>query len=336
MNWKFILVGALALVAIGGIYFYNAPTSQPASYLHFMKFCKQYERKYKSPHEVQYRLDLFRHRLEFIAGNISKDLTYKLAINKFADFSVHEFRTKYLVPSWPNPIKKAQAPPFVFSGPREKNWIKEGKVTPVKSQGPCSAGWAFATTGAIESAFAIRNHLLKTFSEQELVDCSSSFGNLGCQGGFALNAFKYVKEHPISLSKNYPYVADTKLCQNLLKGERHGISTWSHLRTINAAGLVKMINESPVVVPLEVNEQFVFYSSGIFTSEENIGSNFNFEVLAVGYKIDGENSYFIIKNSWGEDWGEKGYMRISFGKLTRGTSGMINNMNINAISKTIV
>eukprot|EP00919_Chromeraceae_sp_WS-2016_P011807 GHVR01027573.1.p1 GENE.GHVR01027573.1~~GHVR01027573.1.p1 ORF type:complete len:134 (-),score=18.96 GHVR01027573.1:3347-3748(-) len=75
------------------------------------------------------------------------------------------------------------------------DWIKEGAVTAVKNQGQCGSCWAFGTVGGCEGLSKIADGVLVTFSEQQLVDCSSSYGNRGCNGGTFSNGYQYVKEH---------------------------------------------------------------------------------------------------------------------------------------------
>lgn len=85
---------------------------------------------------------------------------------------------------------------FIDSG--EIDWASFGAVTPVKNQGSCGACWAFSATGALEGLSKIGYNNLQSFSEQQLIDCSASYGNQGCSGGMMTFAFKYVKSMGIT------------------------------------------------------------------------------------------------------------------------------------------
>jgi cathepsin L len=97
--------------------------------------------------------------------------------------------------------------------PTSVDWVTAGAVTPIKNQGQCGSCWAFSTTGSLEGLNFLTNKNLLSFSEQQLVDCSSSYGNQGCNGGLMDNAFKYVEVEGIELEATYPYTAVTGTCK---------------------------------------------------------------------------------------------------------------------------
>jgi len=128
-------------------------------------------------------------------------------MNLYADMTNEEFSAKYL--GFNSNLKDTskctgkQAP--TDNLPTEVNWADKGAVTPVKNQGQCGSCWAFSTTGSLEGAHFISIKKLDSFSEQQLVDCSGSYKNQGCNGGLMDQAFWYVKDHGITLEGTYPY-----------------------------------------------------------------------------------------------------------------------------------
>lgn len=325
MGWKLVLFGSVtALLALGGVYVYTRPSSIPKSYPHFSHFMQKYSRKYPNPQIMEQKIAIFRKNMLYIEDFNSRSKMYKLGVNKFADLSFTEFRKTYLMVSIHKSTPMIPRAPFAYLEPLEKNWEKEGKVTPIKDQGEYPNGWAFAAVGAMESSNGIYVGKLTNYSEQELIDCLlrnyyASFDDFPVKHSYA-----YITKNRIAFSRDYPYIGRKLKCEVKLDKRRDGIRGYESLEKIYAEELVKLVDVSPVALPIQVQKDFVFYKGGIFTADAECGKRLNHQVLAVGYKIIKDRKYFILKNSWGESWGEKGYMRIDFGYLNTGICGMIN------------
>ena len=91
-------------------------------------------------------------------------------------------------------------PPAAF------DWRSRGVVTPVKDQGQCGSCWAFSTTGALESAWAVAGQPLLPLSEQQLVSCDT-ITNDGCGGGWPYAAISWVGAHGVATEASYPYAS---------------------------------------------------------------------------------------------------------------------------------
>lgn len=180
------------------------------------------------------------------------------------------------------------------------DWQAQGKVSVVKNQGQCGSCWAFSATGAIESGLLLagKNDLA---SEQQLVDCSRSYGNQGCSGGWMDSAFQYAIDHGITTQGLYPYVARNQACAK----DGGEIKVNGFVDVPGCDNLANALSARPVSVAVDAG-QWSLYKGGVLSS---CTTNVNHGVLVVG----STDAYWKIKNSWGTGWGETGYIRLARG-----------------------
>jgi len=150
---------------------------------------------------------------------------------------------------------------------------------------------------------------LNSLSEQQLIDCSVPEGDLGCDGGEMDNAFKYVmKEGGLCSEAEYPYTAEDGKCQTC-STLYNSISTYTDVQKDDEQALEDAVAKGCVSVAIEANQfAFQYYSSGILNG--TCGTDLDHGVLAVGYGTLSGQEYWKVKNSWGADWGENGYVLI--------------------------
>mmetsp|Transcript_3522 Transcript_3522/g.9169 ORF Transcript_3522/g.9169 Transcript_3522/m.9169 type:complete len:368 (-) Transcript_3522:82-1185(-) len=267
--------------------------------------------------ELEKRLGIFAENLDVIESrNADPDTTFFLEVNEFADMSWEEFQQSRLFE--PQADCSATGKPEHMRAlrshehPHSQDWREKGVVSPVKNQGHCGSCWTFSTTGALEASYAMEFGSMLSLSEQQLVDCAQHFDNAGCSGGLPSHAFEYIRYNGgIDTEIAYPYEAKNGThCHfkpeaaavfvhdvvNITEGDEKMLK--------NAVGVVK-----PVSVAFEVVSDFRFYKNGTYTSKEcrKSPSTVNHAVLAVGYHHD---HYWIIKNSWGKEWGMEGYFQM--------------------------
>ncbi|CAA7040911.1 unnamed protein product [Microthlaspi erraticum] len=275
-------------------------------------------RVYADVKEKNSRYVVFKSNVERIE-HLNKRRTFKLAVNQFADLTNDEFRAMYTgykggsVLSSQSGIRTSS---FRYQNvsfgalPISVDWRKKGAVTPIKNQGSCGSCWAFSAVGAIEGATQIKKGKLISLSEQQLVDCDTK--DFGCSGGLMDSAFQYIMANGgLTTKSNYPYIAQDGTC-NYKKAKQNttSITGFEDVPVNNEAALMKAVAHQPVSVALEGGGlDFQFYSSGVFTGE--CSTDLDHAVTAVGYgESTNGTKYWILKNSWGPNWGENGYMRI--------------------------
>ena len=204
--------------------------------------------------------------------------------------------------------------PEGFEAPAEIDWRTKGAVTEVKDQGQyCGSCWAFSSTGSLEGQHFRKTGKLVSLSEQNLLDCTDDYGNQGCDGGFMDNAFKYVyNNHGIDTEISYPYQgmeyfrcrfsnatvgATDKGYVDIPKGDEDALA-----KAVATVG--------PVSVAIDAShDSFMFYSHGIYQERACSSENIDHAVLVVGYNP----GFWIVKNSWGTEWGDNGYVKMKRG-----------------------
>ncbi|CAG9330556.1 unnamed protein product [Blepharisma stoltei] len=214
----FAVLGLLAVVGVVATIAVTSSSASPAlaqfafEEQEFRDYMDEYQKSYESDEEYGMRFKIFRDNLAYIRIFNSLGNSWTLGVNQFADMSFSEFKAKYL----PTKFQPKEATNVVMldevSVPSQVDWTTKGAVTPVKNQGNCGSCWAFSTTGSVEGAWFLAGHTLVSLSEQELVDCSSSYGNQGCNGGLMDNAFKYIIAQGITSEANYAYTAVQATC----------------------------------------------------------------------------------------------------------------------------
>ena len=209
--------------------------------------------------------------------------TETLGIGPWADLTNAEYRKTLS----PYTITDDEAPLLKPASNAALDWRSKGAVTAVKNQQQCGSCWAFSTTGSMEGAVAIKTGKLVSFSEEQLVDCSKSFGNNGCEGGLMDNAFKYVIENKgLTTEENYPYTAKDGVCDTAKAAAVAGtITSFVDVTKSSEDQMLAALAIGPVSVAIEADEAvFQHYAGGVLSG--TCGTQLDHGVLAVGYGDD--------------------------------------------------
>jgi C1A family cysteine protease len=295
----------------------------------FFGWMAEHNIKAESGAQFAQMIQNFANNDDLIEKHNSEKNTYTLGHNKFSHMSSDEWKAYVRgvngeVPNAPGTFTH-NAPRDVSTLAASVDWVAGGAVSDVKDQGQCGSCWAFSTVGSLEGAYKIKNGnvdgKIQTFSEQNLVSCdnrSTGGSDLGCKGGLMDSAFEWTKKNGgICTEDAYPYVSGkSKKNEDCLQSSCTKVagvapSSWTDVKANDDAAMMSAIAVGPVSVAIEADEPaFQLYKSGVFTGK--CGTNLDHGVLATGYGVDSESGleFYSVKNSWGDGWGEKGYIRF--------------------------
>jgi len=262
------------------------------------------------------RKNIFANNLKFIEKHNAEHAlglhTYTVGVNQFADLTNEEFVEQYTGSVKPMEWAKETKIEVVGEVPDSIDWREKGAVTPVKNQGNCHSTWAFSAIGTMEGAIFKKTGKLVSLSEQNLVDCST-IRNEGCHGGNPYFALIYaVVNKGIDTEETYPFEGKQSQCRYDENNSGARILSGVQIARGDEEELKKAIGTvGPVSAVVDGHQSsFQLYKSGIYSQPECDRTWVNVCVLAVGYGSENGQDYYIVKNSWGTQWGEEGYIRM--------------------------
>jgi KDEL-tailed cysteine endopeptidase len=311
-NKKKVFAGTIAVLAVVGVLSvflinYESATGKSVSeYLieqkEFDEYLAKYGKSYEDLNEYRSRFTNFKTNSAYIRLENAKDKPWKLAVNKFSDMVHIEFTNTYCGVNI-NPSSKQQEKPTSQLFSSAVDWRKlNSVVTPVKDQGQYKAQWTFAAIGAIESAWKIYKYQSLSLSEQQLIDCSPVDVEL------IENAFDYAKTAGLTTDQKYPYLGKKGQCSYTdQETPAAKISGYKYVTSNNMNALASAVSSQPVSAYVDASV-WHFYSSGVIDSSF-CDKKLNHAVLVVGFDL--AQKFWIVKNSWGADWGESGYVRVA-------------------------
>jgi len=286
---------------------------------------KQVNNKQYSDVEEQVRRVTWESNLKTVQDhNLKADMgvyTFWLGMNKFADMSSTEF-VKVMNGYNASIPRKPASRTFTFNPsltdlPDTVDWRTQGYVTAVKDQGQCGSCWAFSSTGSLEGQHFKATKSLVSLSEQNLVDCSTAQGNMGCNGGLMDQAFEYIKvNNGIDTEPSYPYEAADGTCRFKAANVGATDTGYTDITSKDESALQQAVaTVGPISVAIDASHaSFQLYKHGIYNEVFCSQTRLDHGVLAVGYGADGGKDYWLVKNSWGEGWGNKGYIQMTRNK----------------------
>ncbi|XP_031777893.1 cathepsin L1-like isoform X1 [Nasonia vitripennis] len=269
-------------------------------------------------------LKIYEHNLLAAAGHHE----YILRDNHIADLSTSSYMRELvkLVPSRRRRLDDDEMVAAVLHDPRRipksLDWREKGFVTKPENQRDCGSCYAYSIAGSIAGQIFRQTGIVVPLSEQQLVDCSTQTGNLGCSGGSLRNTLRYLERSKgLMTDATYPYTAHSGCTrasqkQGVCKFQRKlsvvNVTSWAILPARDERALEAAVATiGPIAASINAGPRtFQLYHSGIYDDPTCSSDLVNHAMLIVGYTPN----YWILKNWWGASWGENGYMRLRKGK----------------------
>ncbi|KAM3376964.1 cysteine protease RD19A [Capsicum galapagoense] len=306
---------------------------------HFTNFKMRFGKTYASDEEHRYRFSVFKANLRRAMQHQKLDPAAVHGVTQFSDMTPDEFKRKFLGVNrrlrLPSDANKAPILP-TEDLPSEFDWREHGAVTPVKNQGSCGSCWSFSTTGALEGANYLATGKLVSLSEQQLVDCDHECDpdekgscDSGCNGGLMNSAFEYtLKAGGLMREEDYPYTGtDRAACKFDNTKVAAKVANFSVVSLDEEQIAANLVKNGPLAVA--INAVFMQTYIGGVSCPYICSKRLDHGVLLVGYGTGyspirmKDKPYWIIKNSWGDKWGEKGYYKICRGRNVCGVDSMV-------------
>ena len=288
----------------------------------FNDWADQHDKDYSCVEETKYKFDVWRDNMRYIEAHDADEKGYELGMNHLGD---------QLWPTRCNGMRNSvmdstvlQEPIIILGPPGDEgrqmwplpasvDWREKGVVTHIKNQMQCGSCWAFSAVGSMEGQHALKSGELRNLSESQIVDCDVNASDQGCNGGWMDGAFKYAIKEGMEAERYYPY---EPVDANCTYDKSDVVANFTGFKDVvgGESGLEEAVATiGPISVAIDAGTaDFQFYKSGVFYSKDCSPTMLDHGVLVVGYgTMEKGGDYWIVKNSWGETWGDKGYILMS-------------------------
>jgi len=296
---------------------------------HFKQWKQKYDVLYESQENMKMKFNIWRDNKKRVQNHNSIERGFSIELNRFADYhwplshnamqnsKLENRKISEQILFETNIVNIICNESDCFNIPSSVDWRDKHVVTPIKNQHQCGSCWTFSSTGSIESQYAIHTGELIELSESQIVDCDINGSDSGCSGGFMDGAFEYIiNTGGIETEESYPYVPEDDPCEFntskvVVKLQGYQNVGNGELGLKNAVATV-----GPISVAIDASGyDFQLYKEGVYYNPNCSTTELDHAVLVVGYGTTiNHTDFWIVKNSWGKNWGDNGYIYMSRNK----------------------
>lgn len=269
-------------------------------------------------------MQIFSSNVDKIEKFNSEVHSYKMGVTEFADLTQDEFKEKYLSNvDAPNIKLSKQLSIKVKNGdlPDRLDWREAGIMSPVEHQHECGSCWTFSSLEVLQAVHALNGtNEVEHLSKQQLIDCARGVGNSnGCEGGNGYYAYQYTKSQKVLCTEDeYEYLNRDYVCS--LESTHCSYRNYqTNFYAFGGEDQAQMaITQGPLVVSIDATNLNLYKSGIVSTKDCPVNPKQNHAVVLAGYGSENGIDYWLIKNSWGADFGEGGYFRLERNSLNSG------------------
>jgi len=310
------VLGLAVLTAAAGFFFCpKARATVPIKVVEAYKiWTSKYGKLRSTPQEADYRLRVFHKNYELVEKHNQAKQTWTMALNQFADQTEEEFKSMLTQTPLqtvegatiyqPEAEQKslAQTPNFDY-----RNWLPFPYIS---GSSTCNDNYAWISAFNMNSNYYMdkQSPIAYKFSPQTYIDCSGNFGNSGCNGGWAANSFKYSNQWGIDTLDDYPYTGYQKACRATMGYFKNSGMTQTPFGS-NTALYSALAGRKMISVGIDITGAR-FYNGGVFEGPCSDQPNQNMLLLGAGADPQNGKFYWLLLNTWGQFWGEGGFMRL--------------------------
>jgi len=305
----------LVVIVFLAVAFAASPLHSDPARQEFIAFQHKYGKVYSTSEDFEMRFSIFKSNIARAEKLQAKDAHAKYGVTKFMDMTPAEFKNIVLMKKVMTNVTRKNlykaGTPLIPQG-TTFDWRNHSPpvVTPVYNQAQCGSCWAFSITENIESQWALAGNTLTSLSMQQVVSCDTS--DDGCGGGNPNTAYEYViGAGGLEPYADYPYTSengDSGSCQFNAGDIIAKISSFTTIGSEQQAQSYMQSN-GPLSVCVDA-ESWQYYNGGIITTSSDCGTSLDHCVGITGYGTQDGVSYWWVRNSWGSDWGQSGYLQV--------------------------